>query len=142
MKRFAVLAAALALFAAACGGDDDDTSAADGTRTIEIEMMDIEYSPDEIEVAAGETIRFVFDNTGAVAHDAFVGDEDAQADHEDEMGEDEGGMDHGADDDGVTVDPGEVGELSYTFDEPGTFLIGCHQPGHYDAGMIVTVDVT
>ena len=141
MKRFAVLAAALALFAAACGGDDD-TSAADGTRTIEIEMKDIEFSPDEIEVAAGETIRFVFDNTGAVAHDAFVGDEDAQADHENEMGADDGGMDHGADDEGITVDPGEDGELSYTFDEPGTVLIGCHQPGHYDAGMIVTVDVT
>jgi uncharacterized cupredoxin-like copper-binding protein len=35
----------------------------------------------------------------------------------------------------VTVAAGETKELTWAFTEPGTVLIGCHQPGHYDAGM-------
>lgn len=42
----------------------------------------------------------------------------------------------------VTVQPGDSAELSYVFDEPGTVLIGCHQPGHYEAGMVATVEVS
>lgn len=151
MKRLAILVATLALLAAACGGGDDDTSAAGGKRTIKIEMKDIEFSPDSIDVKTGETIRFEFENNGKVAHDAFIGDEAAQADHEDKMNggmsgdmTDTSGMDHAADADanGITVDPGKSGEITHTFDTPGTVLIGCHQPGHYKSGMKVTVDVT
>jgi uncharacterized cupredoxin-like copper-binding protein len=40
--------------------------------------------------------------------------------------------------DGIT---GESGELTHTFDEAGTIEIGCHQPGHYDAGMRVNITV-
>ena len=35
----------------------------------------------------------------------------------------------------VTVASGETKELTWAFTEPGTVLIGCHQPGHYAAGM-------
>ena len=35
----------------------------------------------------------------------------------------------------VTVGAGETKELTWTFTQPGTVLIGCHQLGHYDAGM-------
>jgi len=153
IKPLAAIAAATALLAACGGGDDDDAAdagagAGSGTRTVEIEMRDIEFSPDEIEVEAGETVRFVFRNTGAVAHDAFIGDEAAQDEHEMQMQEEaeaDDGMDQdGAEapaDGGVTVEPGETGELTHTFREGDELLIGCHQPGHYEAGMIVTVDV-
>ena len=43
--------------------------------------------------------------------------------------------------DAVTVEPGDGGELIHTFDDAGTVEIGCHQPGHYDAGMKIAVDV-
>ena len=147
MKRLAAVVAVLALVGVACGGDDDDTTTDaggdTGTRTVEIAMKDIEFDPDRLEVAAGETVRFVFENDGEVAHDAFIGDEDAQAGHEDEMSTDDEGMDHGGgDEDAITVDPGDTGQLTYTFDDPGTVLIGCHQPGHYDAGMVIEVTVT
>ena len=39
------------------------------------------------------------------------------------------------------VQPGELGELSYTFSEPGSYEVGCHQPGHYAAGMKIDVTV-
>lgn len=48
-------------------------------------------------------------------------------------------MHHDGDSEAITVDPGDRGELTY---ETGSVLIGCHQPGHYDAGMMVEVTVT
>ncbi len=139
-----------AVVVAACGGDDDTTAAGgDGSnaeRTVEIDIVDIAFQPDTLEVARGETVRFVFTNTGEIAHDAFIGDDAAQDDHEMEMrdaDEDAHGGGHGDDDsDAITVEPGDIGELTYTFDEPGDLEIGCHQAGHYDAGMHVAVTVS
>lgn len=143
-----VTIAGIALLAAACGGDVEDTSSAGSgsTRTVEIDMVDIAFEPDRLEVGAGETVRFVFTNRGEVAHDAFIGNADAQVDHEAEMREAADGDAHGGghtDDeaDAVTVEPGESEELTYTFDDAGPVEIGCHQPGHYEAGMKIAVEV-
>ncbi len=46
------------------------------------------------------------------------------------------------DDDAVTVEPGRSGSITHTFSETGTYLIGCHEPGHWEAGMKATVEVT
>lgn len=51
-------------------------------------------------------------------------------------------MHHDGDSEAITVDPGDRGELTYAIGETGSVLIGCHQPGHYDAGMMVEVTVT
>lgn len=57
-----------------------------------------------------------------------------------EMGDTHG--EHGAgDDDAVTVEPGDEAELTCTFDEAGRVEVGCHQPGHYKAGMKIDVTV-
>lgn len=37
--------------------------------------------------------------------------------------------------------PGEHGTIEATFDTPGTFLIGCHVPGQWAAGMKAFLDV-
>jgi uncharacterized cupredoxin-like copper-binding protein len=139
-----------ALGLAACGDDDTTTTGTqDQPRTIEIEMRDIAFSPDEVDVQAGETVRFVFTNTGAVRHDAFIGDEAAQDEHEMEMrgsgdmGDDNGGgHDSMSEEGGITVEPGESGEITHTFAEGDELLIGCHEPGHYEAGMRVMVNMT
>ena len=146
----AALAGVTALTVAACGGSDGDTSAADGpTKTVEVEMVDIAYEPETIKVAKGETVRFVFANSGKIRHEAYVGTEQEQAEHAEEMkeaGEESDGHDgHGGaetDDTKVTVEPGETGELETAFGEAGTYEIGCHEPGHYDAGMKITVEVS
>ncbi|MEA2686994.1 MAG: hypothetical protein QOE93_2189, partial [Actinomycetota bacterium] len=41
----------------------------------------------------------------------------------------------------VEVAPGRTGSLVYRFDQPGPVLIGCHEPGHYEAGMRGIVEV-
>jgi uncharacterized cupredoxin-like copper-binding protein len=35
----------------------------------------------------------------------------------------------------VTIPASGTKELTWVFAEAGTVLIGCHQPGHYAAGM-------
>lgn len=171
-RTLAITVGVVALLAAACGDDDSDNSlTSDSTtpgdaaaRTVDIDMVDNAFEPSALDVAAGETVLFVFTNTGAVDHDAFIGDAAAQAEHEEEMSAGEGGgsgddMDMGSDsadmdghesemgsedeaEHGITVAPGETGELTHTFTEPGTLELGCHEPGHYDAGMKVTVTVS
>ena len=139
--------ASTAFLLAACGDTDNGGEGRQtATRTIEIDMVDIAFEPDEVNVEQGETIRFVFTNTGEVTHDAFIGDEAAQADHEQEMRDaarDEHGGGHGdADEDAVTVAPSDRAELTYTFDQAGTLEIGCHQEGHYEDGMKTTIDIS
>ena len=59
----------------------------------------------------------------------------------DAEGSEHGGGHGGGDEEALTVDPGETGELTHTFEESGSIEIGCHQPGHYNAGMKITVEV-
>jgi uncharacterized cupredoxin-like copper-binding protein len=42
---------------------------------------------------------------------------------------------------GISVEPGRSGTLVYGFTQPGRLEIGCHQPGHYAAGMIAEIRV-
>lgn len=152
--RIALAVSALMLLAAACGSSDNGAvvtvPTSGGTpRTVEIEMRDIAYVPTSVDVKRGETVRFVFTNKGAVAHDAFIGDKAAQDDHEMKMRDmsstsmaDHGASGSGGASNGITVEPGATGELTYTFDSTGEVLIGCHQPGHYEAGMKLALNVS
>lgn len=133
-----------ALVGGGCGGGPHhSTNAGSVTRAVDVEMRDVAYSPTEIAVRAGETVRFVFHNKGESVHDAFLGDEAAQAEHEQEMrgGHGMDGGHHGAND-AVTVEPGKSGSLTHAFDRAGSLIIGCHEPGHYQAGMKLTLTVS
>ena len=148
MKRpfsLAVSAALIAALALGCASESDNSAQPD-RRTVKIDMVDNKFKPNEVGVRKADTVRFVFDNKGKVDHDAVIGDSAAQAEHEQEMRalESQGhGGEHGAEPEGaITVGPGETGELTSTFDRAGTTEIGCHEVGHYAAGMKVTIEVT
>jgi len=137
----AVAVAAVALLAACGSGDQTPAPAASGDeRVVEVEMRDIAFAPTAVDVRAGEKVRFVFKNTGAVTHDAFVGDAAAQEAHEKEMRDGHDG--HGEGSNAVTVKPGKTASLRYTFERPGQILLGCHQPGHYTGGMKAAINIT
>ena len=63
--------------------------------------------------------------------------------HAVEMADSAGGpMNHDAEESApLIVLPGETGEMTYTATVAGSLLIGCHQPGHWDAGMKATIDI-
>lgn len=143
MRRLFILVlalAALALAATACGDDapdeiddsaadeldepadtdaDDDADAADGDVVeIELEMGDMYFEPDTIEVPSGATVEFTLENVGDAEHDLVFENE----------GESE------------IAQPGET----ITF-EAGPFdedTVGwCSVPGHREAGMELDVVV-
>ncbi len=138
----------VSMLASGCGGGSHDSDeshgrAAESTRTIEVTMKDIAYDPAAVTVKAGETVKFVFRNDGKIRHDAFIGDEAAQAEHEKEMREQgSDGMDGHHGDEAITVDPGQTGSLTHTFKAGDALVIGCHEVGHYAAGMKLTITVT
>ena len=148
--RFAITTGLLGIvvLTAGCASDSVGSNAAptvsamtiDGAAPVKVVMQDIKYDQTTLAVKAGETIDFRFTNTGKITHDAFIGDNDAQMEHETEMAQ-MGNMSHTADEAAITVQPGAAGELAYTFTEPGTYEVGCHQPGHYGAGMKIEVTV-
>lgn len=142
----------LAAVLTACAGEPGDQQAGpeavEAGSPVEIEMHDIGFDKTTLTVAATTEVEFEFTNTGKIPHDAFIGDHAAQLEHDAEMAEmatmtsmDMGHGD-GTDEQAITVEPGASGSLTYTFDTPGTYEIGCHQPGHYAAGMTITVIVT
>jgi uncharacterized cupredoxin-like copper-binding protein len=96
------------------------------------------FTPDPITVKAGEEVTFVVKNEGVIVHEFFVGTEDEQVDHAAEMAM--GGMSHGHDN-ALSLKAGESGSLTMTFAEAGSLLVGCHEPGHYEAGMKATLTV-
>lgn len=99
----------------------------DNPRVVWMNMDDtLKFMPDSVDVAKGETIRFVLTNSGTVVHEFQVGQADMVA----------------ADDvDGVLniekdeLDEGSTHAVDYTFDGPGPYAFACHEPGHYEAGM-------
>jgi uncharacterized cupredoxin-like copper-binding protein len=126
--------------AGSTGSSTAGNTAAAG-RTIDVMMRDIAYEPTALAVKAGETVNFVFHNQGQIPHDAFLGDEMAQEAHEKEMMAG-GGMSGHMGGDGIKVEPGQTGSLMHTFKPGETLLIGCHEAGHYAAGMKLALTVS
>jgi len=137
-----VLAAlSLAMLLAACSSSGGSTGGSADPRTIQVSMVDaLQFNPDEISAAAGETVRFEITNDGQLVHEFLIGTEAAQAEFEGEMAD--GEMDHDTDA-GVSVDAGQTETFEYTFGDAGSDLLaGCHEPGHYEGGMVATITVT
>lgn len=144
--RHLTLVPMLILIVAACSGagataspSAPAASASAAPQRIEVTLSDsftIELA--STTVPAGVPVTFVVTNAGAIDHEFYLGDEAAQAEHEEEMMA--GGMAHD-EPDGISVKPGETVELTHTFDEPGETLAGCHEPGHYAAGMKAAITV-
>src|SRR2546423_322807 len=136
--RWAVITMVVAGLLVACSGSSGHGSASGESRFVDVVMRDFAYSPPTVDVRVGETVTFVFHNADKVVHDAFLGDEAAQAKHELEMSGTGMGEMNGHDSD-TTVQPGQIATLTHTFTKAGATIIGCHEPDHYKAGMKLSV---
>ncbi len=150
-------------------GDDAHSSpagepgkASEATRTVTVEMTDNRYTPETLSVKQGETIRFVVENKGQLVHEFNIGTPAMHTAHQkemmmmaehgaleadrinhDRMKMDMGGgrtMEHN-DPNSVLLEPGKKAEVVWKFTEAGKFEFACNVPGHYDAGMVGTLDV-
>lgn len=104
------------------------------TRTIRIEGSDeMRYTPNDIRVKQGETIRFVVKNGGKLLHELVLGTMPALLKHYEwmkkfpDMEHDEPYMAH--------LKPGAGGEIVWQFTKAGDFHFACLIPGHLEAGM-------
>jgi uncharacterized cupredoxin-like copper-binding protein len=106
------------------------------------------YRPDAIMVRAGRRVTFAVTNLGQLPHEFVLGDRATQLAHERQMeaasgdhAHSHGGGHTAPSSGGLTVPPGQTRQLTWTFDEPGIVLYGCHVLGHWAAGMRGTIVV-
>ena len=103
-------------------------------RLVEVSMDDqLTFMPMEIPVTKGETVRFLLTNIGSVTHEFAVGPKDkVDADEVDGV---------------IVVEADEITAhklkvLDYTFDGSGPYGFACHEPGHFEAGMLGSILLT
>ena len=109
-------------------------------RTVQIDMTDVmRFSPASVSVRQGETVRFVVTNSGKLKHEMVLGTEKELKEHYEVMKKNPE-MEH-ADENMLTVAPGQSGEIVWQFTKAGKIDFACLQPGHYDAGMKGAVNV-
>jgi uncharacterized cupredoxin-like copper-binding protein len=131
--------------------------ASDVSRTIDVVMMDNYYEPENINIKAGETVRFKVANKGSHVHEFNIGTADMHKGHQKEMmmmvqhGVIQGGklnhemmkmdmgngktMEHN-DPNSVLLAAGETAEIIWTFPSDAEIEFACNVPGHYQSGMV------
>ena len=141
-----LVASSAALASGAHAGGHGDSAigkpgvAAKVNRTIMVDMTDnMRYTPSDIKVKQGETVRFVVKNSGQVPHEMSLGTEKELLAHLEEMKKFPG-MEH--DEPGkLTLAPGKQGEILWQFTRTGPVNFACLMPGHFEAGMKGAVNV-
>jgi len=111
------------------------------SRTIDLDLSDaMRFAPAELAVKQGDTVRFRLKNSGKVMHEMVLGTMPDLKAHADTMRKDPGMHHHGAAN-MVHVAPGKTGTLVWQFTNPGEFHYACLVPGHFEAGMLGSIQV-
>ncbi len=142
MKVPLVPLVALAVLALAACSSAPPTLAPEATPStrIEVRLTDaLRIEPGAMLVPAGVPVTYVVTNAGVLEHELFLGDAAAQEAHQQDVSK-AGGVPFDSPN-GIAVLPGQTREFTYTFEDAGSFLAGCHVPGHYQAGMKASVVV-
>jgi uncharacterized cupredoxin-like copper-binding protein len=109
------------------------------SRTIEVEMSEMAYTPSRIEVKRGEQIRFVIRNAGKEDHEFLLATTEENLKHAEDMKK-HPHMEHD-DPNGVRLAPAKSAEIVWKFTHAGTFEYSCLIPDHRDYGMIGQIQV-
>lgn len=110
------------------------------SRAIAVTMVDtMRFTPDQISVKAGETIRFFVKNAGKIPHEMVIGTVEKFKEHA-EMMRKMPEMKH-AEPNTITLAAGQRGGIVWQFDKAGEVNFACLIPGHMEAGMVGKVKV-
>jgi uncharacterized cupredoxin-like copper-binding protein len=103
------------------------------SRTIEVTMSEMAFSPFRIEVKRGEQIRFIVRNAGTEEHEFLLATTEDNLKHAEVMKKNPK-MEHD-DPNGVRLAPKKTAEILWKFTKAGTFEYACLIPDHRDYGM-------
>ncbi len=142
--RKALIALGLGLLLVACSPSADRRDIPAGTdRVLELTMEGMRFIPNQLDVKVGETITFVVTNPNDIPHELFIGDEaDQMVHHAAHMAAppaDQAAVPHMGY--GIYLDAHGTGMVTYHFTKAGEIMLGCHLPGHWEAGMVALVTV-
>ena len=119
---------------------------AKASRTIRVEMADtMRFTPADLTVRRGETVKLVATNKGQVLHEMVLGTAAELKKHAEqmkkfpEMEHDEPHMAHVKP--GKSGKSGKSGEIVWQFTKAGEFQFACLIPGHLEAGMVGKITV-
>ncbi len=117
-----------------------DTNVSDDVRIVEVSMTEFAFEPERVDISAGETVRFIITNNGAIDHEFRLSNAHRIEEHLESGHDDHGEGGHHEEDGDVFVElePGATGEITVTFPKDmGIYTeIACLLPGHYEAGML------
>jgi len=110
------------------------------TRVVKLGMSDaFRFTPANITVKRGETVKFIVHNDGKQMHEMVLGTTEELKEHA-ELMKKFPEMEH-ADANMAHVKPGGSGEIVWQFTKAGEYQFACLIPGHYEAGMVGKVTV-
>jgi len=107
----------------------------DGVQVVTVDAKEFKFTPSEIHITAGKA-KFILINSGIGAHEFVVYDA-SKKDIVDkaELAEDEETIMKNVLFEIDELDAGQFKESDTMILEKGSYVIGCHIPGHYEAGM-------
>lgn len=88
-------------------------------REVEVRGGELFFTPETVEIEAGESVELVFTNTGQIFHDLSIPELDVT----------------------LAAGAGETVRGTLTVEEPGSYAFLCTVPGHADGGMRGTLIV-
>lgn len=103
-------------------------TATDGL-SVKIKVTEFGFDPPEVEVVSGASVRFIVRNVGLLPHDVALdrmpsGDEPPRPTF--------GSM---------ALGPMATATFDVVFEDPGEYVLGCTEPGHWASGMRARVQV-
>ncbi len=108
--------------------------ASDVTRTVRIDAGDTTFNVKQIQVKAGETIKFVITSKSSIPHEFVIASHDEHLEHR-KMMQEMAGMEMDDEPNAVTIDPGQFKELIWKFGKDKDVEFACDIPGHAEQGM-------
>src|SRR5712671_774146 len=108
--------------------------ASDVTRTVRIDAGDTTFNVKQIQVKAGETVKFVITSKSSIPHEFVIASHDEHLEHR-KMMQEMAGMTMDDEPNAVTIDPGQFKELIWKFGKDKDVEFACDIPGHAEQGM-------
>jgi len=116
MKTFRYPIQSLTLAAGIALGVAASTAHADAVRTITLTAEEFEFTPSEVEIEPGETVRLKLVNEGRLSHNLTITGDGLEGRTQ-------------------TIQRGETDSFEITASDSGTIEFICDVPGHEQAGM-------